>query len=613
MYSGKILEIDLTKEKKIVKALGKEYIKEYLGGLGLAIRLVNDYISPKMDPFHPDNALVVTTSPTSGLPVPGGWGCVFASRSPLTFGMGASVCFGSFAANMKRAGYDAIVIKGRSEKPVYLWVDGEDVTFEDARDLWGKSPQRTAETIKKDLADDSISVAAIGLAGELLARVACILTDQIKVSGKMGLGAVQGSKNLKAIAIRGDDSVRVAHVQEFENFCREALLMTRGSTAVKCYREDFQTEKTIVKDRVWTTIFEPAVKYRDPGIINDLLVLNNLGCLPTRNFTAGLFESAEEICRDLKRLVKKVDACSPCSIGCQHLAVLKDISIYLDYGSVWAFGPNCGIESVDAIMRAINLCNYFGMDPVSVGNAVGFVMECYEKGIMNYIDIGGLHLKFGNDKDMLELVREIGERKGLGNLLAEGVRIAAQGIGKNVETLAVHIKGLEMTGYDLRGLKTAALSFAVSFRDACYDGQGAYLFDIKGISNRFSAAKGKGKLVKDLEDIFAVMDSISTCKVFAGAYGFEELATLYSIITGAKISPRELKICGEKINDLARIFNLRAGFRGYDDNLPIKFIQNPMPEGPSKGCIITIGEMQMLLKDYYEERGWTEDGLPTKV
>jgi aldehyde:ferredoxin oxidoreductase len=428
----------------------------------------------------------------------------------------------------------------------------------------------------------------------------------------MGLGAVQGSKNLKAIAIQGDNDVMVAHVQEFEKFCREALLITRGSTAVKCYREDFQTEKTMVKDRVWTTIFEPAVKYRDPGIINDLLVLNNLGCLPTKNFTTGVFESVGEICRDLKRLVKKVDACSPCTIGCQHLAVLKDISIYLDYGSVWAFGPNCGIESADAIMKAINLCNYYGMDPVSVGNAVGFAMECYEKEIINYIDTGGLHLKFGNDKDMLELVQEIGQRKELGNLLAEGVRIAAQGIGKNAETLAVHIKGLEMIGYDLRGLKTAALSFAVSFRDAYYDGQGAYLFDIKGISNRFSATKGKGKLVKDLEDIFAVLDSISICKIFAGAYGFEELATLYNIITGANISPRELKICGEKINDLARIFNLRTEFRFHDDNLPMKFIQNPIPDGPSKGCIITIEELQMLLKDYYKERCWTEDGVPAK-
>ncbi|MEM3697216.1 MAG: aldehyde ferredoxin oxidoreductase C-terminal domain-containing protein [Candidatus Bathyarchaeia archaeon] len=611
MNSGRILKIDLARKKKIVETLNREYIKEFIGGLGLGVKLADEYIPPTIDPYDPDNVLIITTSPTSGLPIPSGWEYTFVSKSPLTGGIAVSICHGMFAGHMKRAGYDAIVIKGTSEKPIYLLVDDEDITFNDARDFWGKSPRRTEEAIKKDLGDYSISVATIGLSGEMLAKISCILTNQVQVSGKMGLGAVLGSKNLKAIAIRGSHSAEAWDVQRLEIFCEEALLTTRGSTAVRCYKEDFLTEKVIVKDRILTTIFEPAVKYRDPGVISDLLVLNELGVLPARNFTSGVFESADEIYKDLKKLAKKAHACSPCSMGCQHLINSDDTSIYLDYVSVWAFGPNCGIKSADTILKAIALCNYFGMDPVSVGNIVGFSMECYEKEIIDYASTGGLHLKFGNEKDMLELIQKIGERKDIGNLLAEGVKAAAQGIGKNAEKLAVHIKGVELAGYDLRGLKTAALSFAVSFRDAYYDGQGAYLFDIKGISDRFSAGKGKGRLVKDLEDFLTILNSIGICTSFASVYELKELAELYNIITGINISPQELRICGEKINDLARIFNFNAGIKRNDD-IPVKFIENPIPEGPSKGCILTPDEMQILLKDYYEERCWTEGGLPRR-
>jgi aldehyde:ferredoxin oxidoreductase len=616
-YTGKILQVDLTKETTKTIPSRIDEVKQYIGGIGLAIKLVYDNLQSNIDPLEPENVLVVATGPTSGVMAPTGWGHVFAAKSPLTGAIGASVEEGFLSGDVKRAGYDAIVLKGRCKNATYLWVNDDSVGFEDARNLWGLSPARSEDRIRKDLADTSIRVAAIGLAGERLARIASIVTEGS--SGRTGLGAVMGSKNLKAIAVRGGKELEVADPGGLLKFCREYFLRAKGSAAVKHFEGSAGSETIAVRDRVWGRIEESPAKYRDLGTSEDIEANNALGCLPTRNFNAGTFEGSERIGGENlnKYYIEKTSAYSPSPISCEHIAVIKegpykDVDVRIEYQPLWAFGPNCGIDRLDAVIKAIDMCNFYGLDPISTGNAVSFAMDCYERGILSYDDIG-MRLQFGNYEAMLEMVRRIGAREGLGDVLGEGVKLAAQRIDKGAEDLANHVKGLEMTGYDVRCLKTAALGYAVSFIGADHERHRAYLFDIKKRTDRFVAEKGRGKLVKDMEDFYAVTDSLLVSKFLTGIYeGFDDLATIYNLITGLNITGQEMGMAGERINNLARMFNVREGLTRKDDHLPKKVMSVPIPEGASKGSFVTQEDLDLLLDDYYEARGWTKEGIPTQ-
>jgi len=286
----------------------------------------------------------------------------------------------------------------------------------------------------------------------------------------------------------------------------------------------------------------------------------------------------------------------------------------LEYETLWALGPYCGIDRLDAVIKGMELCNYYGIDAISAGVVVGFVMDCYENGILTRSELGGIDAHFGNSEALLQLLEKIGKREGIGDILAEGVRIAGQKIGKGAEKLAQHIKGLEVTGYDLRCLKTAALGFAVSFRGADHNRHGAYAFDVKGKVNRLKAEKGRGKLVRDMEDVYSLIDSFIICKFSRGTYYKEltDMAKLYNFVTGIDITPEELKQSGERINTVARLINIREGLGRKDDTLPWKVMNEPIPdEGPVKGAFVTHDELDLLLDDYYESRGWTLEGVPT--
>jgi aldehyde:ferredoxin oxidoreductase len=618
-YAGKILNVDLTKETVDTSVLKTEDAKKYIGGMGYAIKLLYDNLEPNVDPLSAENVLVLTTGPTSGLMAPTGWGYVFASKSPLSGGLGISIMQGFLGGEMKRAGYDAIIIKGKSEKSTYLWIDDDSVQFMNAGKLWGLSPTRVAEDVRKDLGDTYIRIAAIGSAGEKLVKFARITVEGAEIFNRTGLGAVMGSKNLKAIAIRGSKDAVVAYPNEFLKFCREYFIRTKGSGAVRHYVNLGTEEAVFVRDRVWSTIQEPTAKYRELGTAEDILSFNALGCLPARNFNSSTFAGAKRISGESvnEKYVEKINACSPCPISCEHIAVVnegpyKDAVAKIDFHSLWAFGSNCGVDRLGAIIKAVNLCNHFGLDVASTGNVIGFAMDCYENDILTYMDTA-VELQFGNYEAMLELIQKIGERKDLGETLAEGVKIASERIGKGAEKLSNHIKGLEMTGYDLRCMKTAALGFAVSFVGADHDRHWAHLFDLKGRVDRFNVEKGRGRLVKDIEDYYAVMDSLPICRYLASVYeGFEDTSRLYNIITGFSITPNELKMAGERINNLARLFNIREGFTREDDCLPFKMTSVPIAEGPSKGSIVTPEELSFLLDDYYDARGWNKNGIPTK-
>jgi len=594
-YAGRILRINLSTGNIKTEPLKEETAKKYIGGIGLGIRLWLDNSKPGLDPFSPENPLVLTTGPLSGTIAPtGGNGHAFVSKSPQTYGIAEAKSHGFFGAELKRAGYDSVIFEGKSEKPVYVWIDDDSVQIMDAKHLWGKSPQETEDIIREELGDYYIRLASIGPAGEKLSRIACIINDKTRAAGRCGLGAVMGSKNLKAIAVRGTKDVSVAKPEEFLEF-------------VKILHERMKGPAT--------------VKYRTLGTPQNVLVHNSLGCLPTRNFTNAIFEGAERVSGEYlnMRFVTKINGCSSCAMRCEHIAVVpegpyKGTMARVEYEPLWAFGPHCGVDRMDAIVKAIDLCNYYGMDAISAGVIAGFAMDCYEHGILTKEDTGGLDLKFGNAEAMIKLVEMMGMREGLGNILAEGVKRAAELIGKGAEKLANHIKGVEMTGYDIRGLKTAALGYAVSFRGADHNRHGAYALDIAGKVDRFKFEKGRSKLVIEIEDLYMIIDSLIVCKFSRGVYykGFEDLAKYYTLVTGMEMTAEELKRAGERLSNLARLANIREGLSRKDDHLPIKVMKAPIPdETVSKGSYITQEELDFMLDDYYIHRGWTKDGVPT--
>jgi aldehyde:ferredoxin oxidoreductase len=594
-YAGKVLHVDLNTGKTRVEPLSEEYAKKYIGGIGLGMRLWLDNTAAGVDPLGPENTLVLALGPVSGTMFPtAGNGHAFVAKSPETLGIGEAVAHGTFGAEMKRAGYDAVILHGKAEKPVYLWIDDDSVQMLDAAHLMGKSPSETEEAIKDEIGDYYIRVASIGLAGEKLSRIACIINEKTRAAGRTGLGAVMGSKNLKAIAVRGTHDVVPAKPDEFMDMVKEFHERMKGPA---------------------------TMKYRTLGTPENVLVHNALYCMPTRNYNNAHFEEAEKVSGEVlnEKFVAKIIGCSSCAMRCEHEVVVpegpyKGTMTRMEYETLWALGPYCGISRLDAIIKGMELCNYYGMDAIGAGVTVGFAMDCYENGILSQKDFDGLEAQFGNSDALLLILEKMGKREGIGNILADGVRMAAQKIDKGAEKLAQHIKGLEVTGYDLRCLKTAALGFAVSFRGADHNRHGAYAFDVKGKVDRLKAERGRGKMVRDMEDTYALIDSLIICKFSRGTYynELDDMAKLYNLVTGIDMSAEELKRSGERINTIGRLINIREGFSRKDDTLPWKVMHMPIPdEGPVKGAFVSQEELDLLLDDYYESRGWNVDGVPT--
>ena len=593
-YAGKILTVNLDTGKTQTQPLNMDVARKYIGGIGLGMHLWLENTKKGVDPLSPENTLVLALGPISGTMFPtAGNGHAFISKSPETNLLGEAVSHGTFGAELKRAGYDAIILKGKAEKPVYLWIDDDSVQLLDAAHLKGKSPSETEDAIKDEIGDYYVRVAAIGLAGEKLSRIACIINEKTRAAGRTGLGAVMGSKNLKAIAVRGTRDITVAKPDEFMEMVKDFHERMKG----------------------------PATrKYRTLGTVENVLINNTLYCMPTRNYTNAHFEDAEQVSGEAinENYVAKIIACNSCPMRCEHETVIREgpykgTMARMEYESLWALGPYCGVNRLDAIIKAAELCNYYGMDAQSVGVTVGFAMDCHEKGILSHEDLGGIDAHFGNAEALVQLVEKIGKREGIGNVLADGVKAAAAKIGKNSEKLAQHIKGLEVTGYDLRCLKTTALSFAVSFRGADHTRSSAYTVDMKGKVDRFKAERGRGKLVKDLEDIYSLLDSFIVCKNAKGTFYKElaDLAKLYGLVTGLEVSPEELGTTAERINTLARLINVREGLSRKGDSLPWKVMNEPIPDdGPAKGAVVTQDELDLMLDDYYNVRGWTLEGVP---
>lgn len=595
-YAGRVLRVDLTTGRTRVEKLDEETARKYIGGIGLGMKLWLANSKAGVDAFDPENPLVLALGPVSGTMFPtGGNGHAFISKSPATNGVGEAVSHGTFGAELKRAGYDAVVLTGKAERPVYLWIDDDSVQLLDAASIWGKSPSETEDAIKDEVGDYYVRVASIGLAGEKLSKIANIINEKTRAAGRTGLGAVMGSKNLKAIAVRGTHDIVVAKPDEFMEMVKEFHERMKGPA---------------------------AQKYRTLGTAENVMIQNALYCMPTRNYNNAHFENAEKVSGEAlnERYITKIIACNSCAMRCEHEAVVREgpykgTMARMEYDNLWALGPNCGVDKLDAIIKAAELCNYYGLDATSTGVTVGFVMDCHETGILSHEDLGGIDAHFGNAEALIQLIEKIGKREGIGDVLADGVKVAAEKIGKGSDKLAQNIKGLEVTGYDLRCLKTAALGFAVSFRGADHNRSGAYALDMTGKVDRLKAEKGRGKLVKDSENVYALIDSLIVCKNAKGTLYKElaDMAKIYALVTGYEMTPEELSAAGERIITLARLINLREGLSRKDDTLPWKVMNQPIPDdGPAKGAMVTQDELDLLLDDYYQSRGWTLDGIPTK-
>src|SRR5512137_1506442 len=596
-YAGKILRVDLTTGKVSTEPLTESMAKSYIGGIGLGIRLLYDNSTPGTDAYDPENPIIYLTGPLSGTMGPtGGNSYAVVSKSPATGGIGNAESHGFFGPDFKRAGYDAIIITGKAPKLSYLWIDDDKVEIRDAEHLRYKTVNETDHMIRDELGDFYIRVSAIGEAGERLCRFGAIINDEFRAIGRAGMGGVMGSKNLKAVAVRGTHDVNVANLPGFMDF-------------VKLIHERMKGPAT--------------KKYKTLGTPENVLVLNSLAALATRNWTNATFEGAYKVSGEYlnEHYVKKIVGCATCGMRCDHIAVVpegpyKGSTSRLEFECLWSMGPLCGVDRLDAIIEAMRIVNEYGMDGISIGVVVAFAMDLYEHGVITKEQTDGIDLKFGNAEALIQIIHKIGKREGwLGNILAEGVAKAGELIGGDAYKYACHIKGLELPGYDLRTLKTAALGFSVSFRGACHLRNGAYSPDVKGKVNRFKIEKGRGKMITDESHMYNIIDSLIVCKFSRGTYydGWKDLTNYYTLATGIPITPEEMTLAGDRIENLARLFNIREGkgTREYD-TLPWKIENVPVPdEGPAKGVCVNEEEFQIGLSDYYASRGWSQSGIPT--
>ncbi len=591
-YTGKILYVDLKKKSTKEKSFDEEFARKYIGGVGFAVRLLYDETPPNVDPLSPENNLVFATGPVCGAYVPCGFKCTVVAKSPLTGFFGESSTTSFWPERLKLAGYDSLLIKGKADEKTYIFVDNSIVEFLNADDLWGHSPIKTAETIKERLNDENISVAAIGKGGENLVAFASIYNDHAPGQGarRTGMGAVMGSKNLKAIAVRGTNSIDVSEINQLLKFANEFNSRCQGSC----------TEK-----------------YRLMGTPTNVSTFNERGFLPTKNFQMSQFEDADAVSGEtmLEKYTIRIDACGSCPIACDHVCLVEEGSFAgtlasIDYQALWAFGANCGINSFPAVLKAVSLCDEYGLDAISTGGTIAWAMECYEKGILTNTETEGTDLKFGNAEACLKLITDIALRRGLGKLLSQGVKKASQEIGKDSQEFAMQIKGLEMPGFDIRALKTAALGWAVAARGGCHSRSLAYEYDIAGNDERIKTNAGRAEITKGSEDWATILDSLAMCRFIRKCFKdpYQEAAQFLKYVIGMDITSEDLKTVANRINNLKKAFNIRNGWTKDDDTIPKRMLINPIPTGPNKGEFIKPQDLKAMIHTYYQMRGWNEEG-----
>jgi aldehyde:ferredoxin oxidoreductase len=593
---GKLLEVDLTSGKTKDTVISDEMVEKYLGGRGLGARLLFDSLPFKTDPLSPENVLLFLTGPLTGSMVTGSSKFVVVTKSPLTHGWCDSYSSGRIAVELKKAGYDGMAIRGRSSHPCYLKIDDGGIEIREADRIWGKDSFETEKMLKEVEKNASAGVSSIGPAGENLCKFACISSDLYRQAGRGGVGAVMGSKRLKAIVVKGTKGADLHDRQKL----------------VELNRENYQRSRK-------SQVAQARMKYGTPLTLN---ITHAGGILPTKNFQYGTWEKALEKIDSVgvHKSVKSHKPCLSCFVPCSLTTEVGEgkyqgISVEgPEYETLGMFGSNLLIDDLPVIIQANILCDKLGLDTISTGNVIGFIMECFERGLISERETEGAEIRFGDGEATLAAVEMISYRKGFGDILAEGVRVAADHIGKGSERFAMHVKGLEFPAYEPRGAFGSGLSYAVSPRGACHRRAWPPAKEILGGYPPYTA-EGKAEMIKGLYDENCILHSLLVCDMPAKfiPLSLDDYATYFQAVTGGSISASDFLTTAGRIETLIRLFNLREGFTRKDDTLPYRTLLEPLPDGPAKGQCIGEENLHRMIDDYYKCRGWDSAGVPTEA
>lgn len=595
-WQKKILRVNLTTGDIKHEPLNMEWAQDYLGGRGLATRYLYDGMDPTADPLSPENLLIFTTGPLTGSMASTGGRYAVVTKGPLTNAIACSNSGGKFGAELKFAGYDMLIVEGRSATPVYLHIENDNVSILPAEDYWGTTVWHTEETLKQVHGDPQTKVASIGVAGENQVRFACVVNDLHRAAGRSGVGAVMGSKHLKAIAVRGSKGVQVNDPDAFMSVVKSTHALLKENAG----RQEL-------------------TQYGTNAMIDSM---HEFGGLPTSNFRRVQFEGTENI--NPAAMTRTSDdghtnlitnkACFGCTIGCGRVAHInpnhfsvKERPEYhhasggLEYETAFALGPVIGVDDIDALTFAGYMTNEHGYDPISFGVTLAAAMELFEKGVITLDDTDGVDLSFGNAEALTIMAEKTGKYEGFGQILGMGSKRMCEKYGHPEFSMAV--KGQEFAGYDSRALQGMGLGYATSNRGACHLRHDVFTEDMEDQSGR-----GKARPCKESQDKIAMIDSTGVCLFTTAAWDTGEFQQQIESACEGDWSAERLTLTGERIWNLERQFNIEAGFTRADDTLPKRLLEEPCPSGVAKG---RVAELDVMLPEYYELRGWTPEGKPT--
>jgi aldehyde:ferredoxin oxidoreductase len=590
-WTGTTLRVNLTNGDISKEPTNMENARNFFGARGLGTKILYDEVDPKVDALSPENKLIFALGPLTGTFGPSVGRYNVVTKGPLTGAIAASNSGGSFGPEMKFAGYDMLILEGKAKKPVYLWINDGQVEIRDASKIWGKEVPDTTDLIRAET-DEGAKVACIGPAGEKQVLFACIMNEMYRAAGRSGVGAVMGSKNLKAVAVVGNHPVVVADTKAFET----AVMIARakiqanpvGGAGLKAYGTDV--------------------------LVN---ILNQVGSLPTRNFHDGYFPTADKFGGESlsKNVLVRPKGCFSCIISCGRVSKVTNPKYAgegegPEYESAWGFGADCGIDDLDAITKANFICNELGLDTITMGATIACAMDLFADKIITEKNTDGVTLRWGDAETMVKLVGMTGRREGFGDQLAEGSYRLAKKYGHTEYSMTV--KKQEMPAYDPRGVQGIGLNFATANCGAAH--VRGYTIAPEVLGNPFKVdqhiTKGKPALVKTFQDLTAALDSTGACLFTTFGIGAEELAAMLSACTGIAYSTEDFMKTGDRIWNLERLWNLKAGLTKADDTLPDRVLKEPIQTGPSKG---DISHLDVMMPEYYKLRGWDEDGVPTEV
>jgi len=585
IYEYQVLRVDLTREEIKRETITGENVKNYLGGRGLASKILYDEIDPKVDPLSPENKLIYATGLLTGTAASTGGRYMVVTKGPLTGTIASSNSGGFFGAELRFSGNDIIIFEGKAERPLYLSIMGDQVELKDASELWGKTVYETTDLLIEKAGNKNARVSCIGPAGENLVKFAAIMNEKDRAAGRTGVGAVMGSKNLKAVVVKADE-------KQVEYFKDEMMKVVRKQT--KMLKEDGVTGEGL-----------PALGTK---VLDN--IINSTGLYPVNNFQEGTFADVDEVSGEAlveKGYLQSNKGCYGCPIRCARDTKLPNgqQGEGPEYESGWAFGADCGVNDLNAITEANFLCNDLGMDTITAGTTIACAMELYEKGYIDKDELeNGPELKFGSSESIIYYTEKMAYRKGLGDKLAEGSYRLADSKGQ--PELSMSVKKQELPAYDPRGVQGQGLNYVTSNRGGCHVRGYMISPEILGAPEKLDPQELEGKAgwVKTFQDLTAVIDSVGMCLFTSFALGLDDYREIVNAGTQFEYSSESLLETGERIYNLERQFNLEAGILPEEDKLPARF-DEPLPDGPQKGISTKYRE---ILPEYYEIRGWQEDG-----